>query len=96
MMGKFTSNLSNQSWKSTGKNCTFQSKLMGWSKKSLYLHPKSHLFYEKEEIDLVSIPFGVRSFSVDSQKGFILNETQLPLRGVSKHQDSQHKGWATS
>ncbi|MFI3249716.1 MAG: glycoside hydrolase family 2 TIM barrel-domain containing protein [Eubacteriales bacterium] len=49
-----------------------------------------------EVIDELSIPFGIRSFSVDPEKGFFLNGSSYPLRGVSKHQDRQDKGWATS
>lgn len=37
--------------------------------------------------DTVSVRFGCRSFSVDAQKGFILNGRPYPLRGVSRHQD---------
>ncbi|MDD3198449.1 MAG: beta galactosidase jelly roll domain-containing protein, partial [Eubacteriales bacterium] len=37
--------------------------------------------------DSVSARFGCRSFSVDSQSGFILNGRSYPLRGVSRHQD---------
>lgn len=38
-------------------------------------------------IDTVSSEFGCRSFKIDAQKGFILNGTDYPLRGVSRHQD---------
>ena len=38
-------------------------------------------------LDNVSTRFGVRSFSVDPQRGFILNGEEYPLRGVSRHQD---------
>ncbi len=47
-------------------------------------------------LDDVNIKFGVRSFSVDSDKGFILNGKKYPLRGVSRHQDRLNKGWAIS
>ncbi len=40
-----------------------------------------------EEIDSVCTRFGCRSFSVDPEKGFILNGKEYPLRGVSRHQD---------
>ena len=39
------------------------------------------------EIDEVSTRFGCRYFTVDPQKGFILNGKEYPLRGVSRHQD---------
>ena len=38
-------------------------------------------------IDNVSTTFGVRSFKVDPELGFILNGEEYPLRGVSRHQD---------
>jgi len=38
-------------------------------------------------LDTVSTHFGVRSFSVDPERGFILNGREYPLRGVARHQD---------
>jgi beta-galactosidase len=49
-----------------------------------------------DTIDEVLVPFGVRFFEVDPQKGFILNGKHLPLNGVSRHQDRKDKGWAIS
>jgi len=40
--------------------------------------------------------FGFRSFSIDRDKGFILNGRALDLHGVNKHQDRLDKGWAIS
>ena len=40
-----------------------------------------------EVIDAVCSRFGVRSFVIDPEKGFILNGEEYPLRGVSRHQD---------
>lgn len=37
--------------------------------------------------DSLTIKYGCRSFDIDSQKGFILNGKEYPLRGVSRHQD---------
>ncbi len=37
--------------------------------------------------DSLTINYGCRSFEIDSQKGFILNGKEYPLRGVSRHQD---------
>jgi beta-galactosidase len=45
-----------------------------------------------EEKDTVETAIGFRSFSVDPQKGFILNGRPYPLRGVSRHQDRPGKG----
>ncbi len=44
--------------------------------------------------DTVEIPFGFRSFTVDPEKGFLLNGEPYPLHGVSRHQDRLDKGWA--
>ena len=40
-----------------------------------------------ETLDTVSTRFGVRSFEIDPERGFILNGEEYPLRGVSRHQD---------
>lgn len=45
-----------------------------------------------EAYDTVCARVGVRSFSCDPDKGFILNGVPTPLRGVSRHQDQLYKG----
>jgi len=40
-----------------------------------------------EVIDEISSRFGCRYFKIDSERGFILNGEEYPLRGVSRHQD---------
>ena len=40
-----------------------------------------------EVVDSVCSRFGVRSFEIDPNRGFILNGEEYPLRGVSRHQD---------
>ncbi len=56
--------------------------------KDPYLYTaKATLIENGEEIDQLSTRFGCRSFSVDPEKGFILNGREYPLRGVSRHQD---------
>ncbi|MEV5027044.1 glycoside hydrolase family 2 protein [Paenibacillus sp. LPE1-1-1.1] len=47
-----------------------------------------------DTVDEIAIPFGVRYFHVDSEKGFFLNGEHLPLYGVSRHQDRKDMGWA--
>ncbi|HEY0710477.1 MAG TPA: glycoside hydrolase family 2 TIM barrel-domain containing protein [Polyangia bacterium] len=47
-------------------------------------------------LDTVTVPLGVRWFSLDANKGFFLNGEYLDLRGVNKHQDQKDKGWAIS
>ena len=40
-----------------------------------------------EVIDQVGSRFGIRSFVIDPERGFLLNGEEYPLRGVSRHQD---------
>lgn len=47
----------------------------------------AELIVDGKVVDRVESRFGIRSFKVDSQKGFILNGKPYPLRGVSRHQD---------
>lgn len=47
----------------------------------------ARLMIHGELVDMVQCRFGVRSFSVDPDKGFFLNGRSYPLRGVSRHQD---------
>ena len=42
--------------------------------------------------DEISVRFGCRSFGFDSERGFILNGREYPLRGVSRHQDRKGIG----
>ena len=48
---------------------------------------RAELMEGENVLDTVSTRFGVRSFSVDPERGFILNGREYPLRGVSRHQD---------
>lgn len=48
---------------------------------------KARLMVGGEVVDEVSTRFGIRSFEINPQKGFILNGKEYPLRGVSRHQD---------
>ena len=45
-----------------------------------------------EAYDEISARVGVRDFSCDPEKGFIINGVETPLRGVSRHQDRLYKG----
>ncbi len=42
--------------------------------------------------DQLTLRFGCRSFSVDPDRGFLLNGIPYPLRGVSRHQDREGVG----
>lgn len=47
-------------------------------------------------LDSVSQQYGLRTFAVDPNKGFILNGKPLRLKGVAYHQDREGRGWAVS
>ncbi len=57
---------------------------------------EANLIKDGEVIDSISTRFGCRTFSVDPEKGFILNGEEYALRGVSRHQDYPTKGNALS
>lgn len=57
-------------------------------KKDPYLYTAEVVLTEEKEIlDNVNTRFGCRTFEIDSERGFILNGEEYPLRGVSRHQD---------
>jgi len=56
--------------------------------KDPYLYTaKAELLDDSTVLDTVSARFGCRTFSIDPERGFILNGEEYPLRGVSRHQD---------
>ena len=56
--------------------------------KDPYLYTcETALAVDGKTVDQVRARFGVRTFSVDPEKGFFLNGRSYPLRGVSRHQD---------
>ena len=57
-------------------------------RKDPYLYSvRAELMEDGTVLDTVSARFGCRSFSIDPERGFILNGEEYPLRGVSRHQD---------
>jgi beta-galactosidase len=46
--------------------------------------------------DSVEQPLGLRSYRIDPDKGFFLNDKPYRLLGVCRHQDVWNKGWALS
>ena len=57
-------------------------------RKDPYLYRCDAEILEKGAVlDNVSARFGCRSFTIDPDRGFILNGEEYPLRGVSRHQD---------
>lgn len=66
-------------------------------RKDPYLYSAEAKIVRGEEVlDNVSSRFGIRSFEIDPDRGFILNGKEYPLRGVSRHQDRWGKGNALS
>ena len=64
-----------------------------WEIDSPYLYTvTARLERRNETYDEVSARVGVRTFSCDPQKGFIINNVPTPLRGVSRHQDKLYQG----
>ncbi|MDO4337406.1 MAG: glycoside hydrolase family 2 TIM barrel-domain containing protein [Eubacteriales bacterium] len=64
-----------------------------WEIDSPYLYTVTATLQRRNEAyDQVSARAGVRSFSCDPDKGFIINGVETPLRGVSRHQDMLYKG----
>ena len=64
-------------------------------RKNAYMYEaKVSMISFNDTVDEISIPFGVRYFEVDAEKGFILNGEPLRLNGVSRHQDRKDMGWA--
>lgn len=64
-----------------------------WNPDNPYLYTVTAVLQRRNEsFDEVSTRAGVRSFSCDPQKGFIINGVETPLRGVSRHQDRLYKG----
>ncbi len=53
---------------------------------------KLSLVSYNEVLDSVTVTFGVRSFRLDPEKGFILNGKAHPLRGTCRHQDRLYLG----
>lgn len=64
-----------------------------WDCDNPYLYTVTAVLQRRNEAyDEVSARVGVRGFSCDPDKGFILNGIPTPLRGVSRHQDMLYKG----
>ena len=62
-------------------------------KKDPYLYTcKVSIKNGNKVLDNVSTRFGVRTFKIDPNNGFILNGEEYPLRGVSRHQDRKGIG----
>ncbi len=68
-----------------------------WDFDDPYLYTVTAFLIRRNEVyDQISTRSGIRSYSVDPQKGFIINGKETPLRGVSRHQDMLYQGNALS
>lgn len=75
--------------------CVIEHPILWNGRKNPYMYSVNvSLTSFNDTIDECSIPFGVRYFHVDPEKGFFLNGEHLPLYGVSRHQDRKDMGWA--
>ncbi len=64
-----------------------------WEIDNPYLYTVTAILQRRNEAyDEVSVRVGVRSFSCDPGRGFLLNGAEVPLRGVSRHQDRLYQG----
>lgn len=57
-------------------------------------HAKIMLLQEGKMVDEYTQTFGIRTYRIDSGKGFFLNGKHVDLHGVNYHQDSFENGWA--
>lgn len=53
---------------------------------------RAYLLIDEKVVDMVESKFGIRSFEITADRGFILNGKEYPLRGVSRHQDRPNIG----
>ncbi|MGN0140580.1 MAG: glycoside hydrolase family 2 protein [Roseburia sp.] len=64
-----------------------------WDTTHPHLYTVTAVLQRRNEAwDEVSTRHGVRTFSCDPDKGFLLNGVPTPLRGVSRHQDMLYQG----
>ena len=79
------------------KTVIFVPDAVAWDFENPYLYTVVAQLQRRNEVyDEIETRAGVRSFSVDAQKGFFLNGALTPLRGVSRHQDRNYVGNALS
>ncbi|MCM1114974.1 MAG: glycoside hydrolase family 2 protein [Clostridium sp.] len=79
----------------TGNDVTFEIEnphLWNGTKDPYLYTAKAELMVEGSAVDEISTRFGIRSFEINPQNGFILNGVEYPLRGVSRHQDRPEIG----
>ncbi|GMK39138.1 beta-galactosidase [Paenibacillus sp. CCS19] len=76
-------------------DCVIDNPILWNGRRNPYMYQASvSMTSFNDAVDEIAIPFGVRYFHVDPEKGFFLNGEHLPLYGVSRHQDRKDRGWA--
>ncbi len=90
-----------EAWAAADKNVTVkltipEAKLWDGTEEAHLYHARLRLVSYNEVLDEVETDFGVRTFAVDKEKGFILNGREYPLHGVCRHQDRLYEGNALS
>ena len=79
--------LTKESAEST-ENFVIENATLWHGRKNPYLYKGIVSIIRKGKVvDSVESCFGVRSYKIDPENGFILNGEEYPLRGVSRHQD---------
>jgi beta-galactosidase len=77
------------------QNLAIQKPRLWHGKKDPYLYTVTVSLKDGEKtIDSVNQPLGLRSFSFDEKRGFMLNGELYPLRGVCRHQERENFGSA--
>ncbi len=77
----------------TAKTTIFVPDINLWNLDAPYLYTViAELQRRNETYDDIEVNVGVRSFSCDPERGFIINGVETPLRGVSRHQDMMYVG----
>lgn len=82
----------------TTLNLTVEHPQLWQGRKNPALYTATVTLYNEENVclDTVQVTFGLRSYAITPDEGFVLNGEVCPLRGVARHQDRQDKGWAIS
>lgn len=67
-----------------------------WSPESPHLYRlEAEVLADGKAVDAAAVPFGIRSFSFDAERGFVLNGRRMKLRGGCAHHDDGPLGAAS-
>lgn len=63
-----------------------------WSPSNPHLYTvRTELLDDGQPIDAVTTRTGLRTIRIDKEKGFLLNDKPILIRGVNKHQETEYK-----